>query len=75
MQVTKSRSFAKAILWRAVATINTFIILYIMTDKLSFSIFASGWTTIVNFIAYYYHERLWNKIAWGRTDEKTKGWI
>ena len=66
MKVTKSRSFAKAILWRLIASVNTFIILILMTGELTFSVFASGWTTIVNFIAYYYHERIWNKISWGR---------
>lgn len=66
MNVTKSRSFAKSILWRLIATVNTFIVLYIMTRKLVFSSIVSGWTTAINFIAYYYHERLWNKIKWGR---------
>lgn len=66
MNVKKSRSLAKSIAWRIIATINTFIVLWIMTGKLSFSLFASGWTTIVNFIAYYYHERAWNRTNWGR---------
>jgi uncharacterized membrane protein len=70
MHVTKSRSFAKAIGWRLVATFNTFIILYFMTGELSFSAIASGWTTVINFIAYYYHERIWNKLSWGRVNEK-----
>lgn len=66
MRVTKSRSFIKSILWRLIATVNTFIVLYLMTKKIVFSSLVSGWTTIINFIAYYYHERLWNKIPWGR---------
>jgi adenylylsulfate kinase len=57
---------AKAIVWRAIATINTFIILFIMTKQLSLSIIASWWATVINFISYYWHERIWDKISWGR---------
>ena len=67
MKVRKSRSLTKAITWRVIATINTFIVLLIMTGELSLSAFASGWTTLINFVSYYYHERAWNKIDWGRT--------
>lgn len=66
MNVKKSRSLVKSLVWRVIATINTFIVLFIMTRELSLSIFASWWATVINFIAYYYHERAWNKTNWGR---------
>jgi len=65
-KVKKYRSFVKSIVWRIIATVNTFVVLFIMTGKMSLSLFASGWTTIINFAAYYYHERAWNKSDWGR---------
>jgi uncharacterized membrane protein len=72
MKVRKSRSLIKAITWRVIATINTFIVLLIMTGELSLAAFASGWTTLINFISYYYHERAWNKTDWGRLDKAPK---
>ena len=72
MKVKRSRSLTKSITWRVIATVNTFIVLLIMTGELSLSIFASWWTTVINFISYYYHERAWNKIDWGRVDKEPK---
>lgn len=65
MKAKKSRSLTKSVSWRVIATMNTFIVLFVMTGELSFSIFASWWTTVINFILYYYHERAWNKTDWG----------
>ena len=66
MIVTKSRSMAKSLTWRAVALITTFISIYIVTGQANFAIKGSLLTNFINFILYYYHERIWNKTQWGR---------
>ena len=60
------RSFVKAATWRATGTIDTFILSFLFTKsvKLASSI---AFTEVVTKIALFYlHERVWNRISWGR---------
>ncbi|MEY4731069.1 MAG: hypothetical protein RL681_15 [Candidatus Parcubacteria bacterium] len=65
---TKLRSLVKAVVWRVIATIVTFGMLYVLTGKVVQSIEATIVAAFVSMIAYYFHERLWNTIAWGRIE-------
>ena len=60
------RSVVKTISWRLTGSGATFLISYSMTGNLA----ASGGIAIVqmisNTILYFIHERIWNKIYWGR---------
>jgi uncharacterized membrane protein len=66
MNVSKKRSFAKSITWRVVALITTFITLYALSKNINMATLATLITNTVNFIAYYYHERIWNAVKWGK---------
>ena len=66
MIVSQSRSLVKSITWRVIALITTFISIYIITGKINFALQGTVLTNIINFILYYWHERMWNKIQWGR---------
>ena len=66
MSVKKSRSLAKSLTWRVVALITTFVTLYALSKDVSMSTLATIITNGVNFVAYYYHERIWNSISWGK---------
>jgi len=66
MSVKKSRSLAKSLTWRVVALITTFITLYALSKDINMATIATLITNAVNFIAYYYHERIWNAIGWGK---------
>ena len=66
MQVTKSRSAVKALTWRIVGTIDTFLISLIITKE---PVVAGGIATfevITKTLLYYLHERGWNLVKWGR---------
>ncbi len=72
---TPGRSLAKAISWRVVASLTTFLITFIIfrryTDKtLSETLETSSWVlffdVIIKIIFYYLHERLWTNISWGK---------
>lgn len=65
---TKTRSLVKAILWRVIATVVTFGMLYMLTGKVIESIEVTAIAAAVSMVAYYLHERLWNKISWGRVE-------
>lgn len=63
---TKTRSLVKTISWR----VMSFIALFIVGMTLGLSSNDALWWTIVNNISFivvhYLHERLWNKIVWGK---------
>ena len=66
MSVKKSRSFAKSMTWRAIALLTTFLTLYGLSKDINMATMATLITNAVNFVAYYYHERAWNSISWGK---------
>lgn len=66
MNVKKSRSLAKSLTWRVVALITTFITLYALSKDINMATLATIITNGVNFVAYYYHERIWNSVSWGK---------
>ena len=66
MKVSKKRSFAKSLTWRVVALITTFVTLYALSKDINMATLATLITNTVNFIAYYYHERIWNAVKWGK---------
>jgi uncharacterized membrane protein len=66
MSVKKSRSLAKSLTWRVVALLTTFITLYALSKDINMATLATIITNGVNFVAYYYHERIWNAVSWGK---------
>jgi uncharacterized membrane protein len=66
MSVKKSRSLAKSLTWRVVALLTTFITLYALSKDINMATLATVITNGVNFVAYYYHERIWNSVSWGK---------
>ena len=65
MREKHSRSVAKSITWRVLATLTTMIIVFIFTGNLAASFGVGVIQAIANTILYYFHERAWNKIEWG----------
>lgn len=64
----RSRSVAKGISWRIIATIDTIIISFIITKSFTFAAFIGIIEVITKFWLYYLHERAWNKINFGRKE-------
>ena len=68
---THARSLAKAISWRILGSLDTFVIGYVFTRNAT----AAGGialTEVFTKIALFtFHERAWNKVKWGYTDNVT----
>ncbi len=60
------RTISKSITWRALITINNFMIPYLMTGSWKAAAAFLTIATIINIIIYYSHERAWNFVHWGR---------
>ena len=60
------RSILKTISWRVVGTLDTVFIAYIITGTFNQAISIGGFELITKMILYFFHERGWNKIQWGK---------
>jgi uncharacterized membrane protein len=69
------RSLVKGISWRITGTVDTIIISWIVTRKLSLA-FTIGFIEVFTKVGlYYFHERLWERVKIGRAyidEEATK---
>ena len=56
------KSFMKSVSWRIVGTIDTMIISYFITGRVTIAISIGSVEVITKTILYYFHERLWAHI-------------
>ena len=66
MKVTKARSFVKSLSYRIWGTVSSWAVVYVITGKGSLAALIAFWETVVKVFIYYFHERAWNAISWGR---------
>jgi uncharacterized membrane protein len=63
---TRRRSLAKSLSWRVVAGIITALVALAMTGQMKFAAEIGAIDTTVKLLIYFFHERVWNKIDYGR---------
>jgi uncharacterized membrane protein len=56
------KSLIKSVSWRIVGTLDTMIISYFITGKVTVAISIGGVEVITKTVLYYFHERLWAHI-------------
>jgi uncharacterized membrane protein len=66
MNVSKQRSALKAITWRVIGTADTFVISWVITKEPVTAGAIASFEVVTKTILYYFHERGWNRIGWGR---------
>jgi len=73
------KSALKAISWRIVGTIDTMLISYLITGRVSVALSIGSIEVFTKTLLYYFHERLWAHIhriklkGWIRSNEKQYG--
>ncbi|QXP73569.1 DUF2061 domain-containing protein [Tenacibaculum sp. HL-MS23] len=60
------RSIVKSFSWRIVGTIDTVLISWIITGKLTTAFSIGAVELGTKMVLYFFHERIWNKIKWGK---------
>ncbi|WMJ71819.1 DUF2061 domain-containing protein [Cytophagaceae bacterium ABcell3] len=60
-------SFTKGISWRFLGTLDTMMISFIITGKLTTAISIGMVEVFTKIILFYVHERAWNMVPWGRS--------
>jgi len=59
------RSLAKALSWRTLGSIDTFVLSFIITGNFVWAGSIASFEVITKMILYYLHERGWSHIKWG----------
>ena len=65
MKVTKLRSVIKTLTWRTIASLDTFLITWIVTGNPKAGITVSMIEVITKMGLYFFHERTWLRTKWG----------
>lgn len=65
---TNKRSLLKTITWRLTGSGATFLISLIISGNINLAGTIAVIQLVANTLLYYVHERIWNKIKWGRTN-------
>jgi uncharacterized membrane protein len=60
------RSLVKAVSWRMTGTVDTVLISYLITGQIRWALSIGFVELFTKVTLYYFHERLWNKISFGR---------
>lgn len=68
MAESSSRSLVKTFSWRITGSSATFLVSYIVSGDFSIAGTIAIAQLTVNTVLYFIHERIWNKINWGRLD-------
>lgn len=64
---TKARSLVKGITWRIIGTIDTFLLAYLFLGEVKLAGPIALTEVATKILLYFAHERIWNIVAWGRT--------
>lgn len=70
MKENRLRSLIKGVTWRMLGTLDTIIISYILTGKIKTALSIGGVELFSKIALYYFHERVWEKINFGKEKEK-----
>ena len=63
---THTRSVLKAVSWRILGTLDTFVISWFLTGRVDLAGSIAALEFLTKIAWYYLHERLWSAISWGQ---------
>jgi uncharacterized membrane protein len=66
MTETRKRSIVKSFTWRIICIVVSIITAYFLTGKLEVSVAIGTVYNAITMILYYFHERFWNMLNWGK---------
>ncbi len=69
MKEKNYRSLVKAISYRITGTITTFLISLLVTGEVKYAVSIMSADFILKIAIFYFHERMWNKINFGKVKE------
>jgi len=64
-----SRSLAKAVSWRVLGSIDTFLLSWLFTGSPKAAGAIAITEVLTKMVLYYLHERAWSSVKWGFNEE------
>jgi uncharacterized membrane protein len=64
------RSLVKALSWRVTGTMDTILISFLITREVKWAISIGFVELFTKIFLYYVHERIWNRLTFGRVKGK-----
>lgn len=65
---SSKRALLKTISWRATATATTVALVYIFIGNVQVAAAVGGLEALTKMVLYFYHERAWGKVSYGRKE-------
>ncbi len=62
------RSLVKAVSWRLVGSLDTFILSLLVTGSAKYAVSIATAEALTKIALYYVHERVWRLVSWGRLE-------
>ena len=72
---THMRSIAKTVSFRTIATITTMVLVLVFTRNMILAGMIGVFDLVSKLVIYYFHERVWERISWGRKTEQSERFI
>lgn len=66
MHESHSRSLVKAVSWRITGSIDTFALSWLITGNVKFAGSIAATEVVTKIVLFYFHERAWAVVPWGR---------
>ena len=66
MASTYERSLVKGIVWESFGFVLTLVAVYLVYGDLALSIKFTLVLTVIKMILFFFHERIWKDIKWGK---------
>jgi uncharacterized membrane protein len=60
------RSIVKTLSWRTVGTLDTILISWLLIGDVALAFSIGSIELFTKMVLYFVHERVWNKIKWGK---------
>lgn len=71
MTDSKARSLVKGITWRMVGSLDTFLLAWLFFGHWDVALPVAIAELFTKILLYFAHERIWNRIGWGRKANRT----
>ncbi len=67
---SNTRSVIKTVSYRLLIVISNYLIALFLTHSFSLAAQVAGWSFAINTLIYFFHERFWNFVKWGKKKYK-----
>ncbi len=71
MNELRRRSLVKSITWRIICIIVSVVTAFAFTGNLDIAAAIGTVYNAVTMVLYYFHERVWNRLKWARSNTQT----